>query len=523
MSTAARAARLTTTWDREVDIVVVGYGGSGATAAFVAAEAGAEVLVLEKGEIGGGNSACIAGSLMVTSVDDQESLTYLDWMCGGQTDEAVLKAYLDGLKDLPDFQSRLGFDLKPDPQPFRADGFFPEYPGAPGSGAFLGVSYIAAPGGAALYESIARLAEGAGAKVEYSTPVVRLIQHPDSREVLGVAAETPDGSRISVKARKGTILATGGFEFNGEMRQQYITHCPVLFLGSPNLTGDGITLAQQAGAKLWHMSSAAGPLYWGIEVEPGRVYVTYDFMKMAGFGHTAPVFKDAGSVIWVDKQGRRFHDETTETGTVHHGYGNREKWFAMDVDVPEFVHVPAYVVFDEKARAAGAVMTTLNSRTPAWSEDNLAEVEKGWIVQADTLEELAGKCRIPKTPGVARGGHLDAEQLVATVEQWNADCAQCSDSSQGREIFLTPLDTGPYYAVGPLYPTFVNTHGGPKHDPDQRVLDHADVPIPRLYAVGECGSMWGPYYNSMGDIAEFIISGRNAARHAVEERSWDAM
>lgn len=433
----------------------------------------------------------------------------------------MLQAYLSGLPELAEFQSRLGFDLKPDPQPFRADGFFPEYPGAPGSAGFLGVSYIRAPGGAALYESIARLAETVGAKIEYSTPALRLVQDPITRAVLGVIAADPSGSEIAVKARRATILATGGFEFNEEMRRQYLTHCPVLFLGSPNLTGDGIAMAQAAGAKLWHMNSAAGPLYWGLEVEKGRVYVTHDFMKMAGFGHNAPVYKDAGSLILVNKQGRRFHNETTETGDVHHGYSNRGEWFAMNAEVPEFVNVPAYVVFDEKARAAGAVMTTLNSRTPPWSEDNLAELERGWIIRADTIDELARKLEIPELPGVARAGRVPAAQLAATVARWNADCAAGTDSAQGRDIFLTPLDTGPYYAVGPLYPTFVNTHGGPKHDADQRVLNHGDTPIPRLYAVGECGSMWGPYYNSMGDIAEFIISGRNAARNAVEEVPWD--
>lgn len=517
------AAGLPASWDREADVVIVGYGGAGATCAFTAAEAGAEVLVLEKGDQGGGNSACIAGSLLVTSVDDEQALTYLDWMCAGQTEKDVLQAYVDGLRDVPQFQSRLGFDLKPDPQPFRADGFFPEFPQAPGNEGLLGISYIAAPGGAAMWESIARLAEGAGARIEYSTPASRLIQDPTTRAIVGVIAQTADGSEIAVKARRGVVLATGGYEFNEEMRQQYLTHCPVLFLGSPNLTGDGVAMASAAGAKLWHMNSAAGPLYWGIEVEKGRVYVTYDFMKMAGFGHNAPVYQQAGSMILVDKYGRRFHNETTETGSVHHGYGNREKWFAMDAEVPEFAHVPAYVVFDEKARAAGAVMTTLNSRTPPWSKDNQAELEAGWIVQADTVEELAERCAIPNLPGIARGGTVDGARLRETVDRWNADCAKGVDSQLGRDIFLTPLDTPPFYAVGPLYPTFVNTHGGPKHDASQRVLDHREQAIPRLYAVGELGSMWGPYYNSMGDIAEFIISGRTAARNVVGETPWDEM
>ena len=157
--------------------------------------------------------------------------------------------------------------MKPDPMPFRADGFFPEFPSAPGADGFQGISLIQAPGGSALYDSIAGLAEGLGARAYYSTAATGLIQDPDSKEILGVAAVTTAGERIHVKARKGLVLATGGFEFNEKMRQQYITHCPTYFLGSPNLTGDGITLAQAAGAQLWHMNSVTGPLYWGLQVD----------------------------------------------------------------------------------------------------------------------------------------------------------------------------------------------------------------------------------------------------------------
>ncbi|MER5182567.1 FAD-binding protein [Streptomyces sp. NPDC002896] len=108
------------------------------------------------------------------------------------------------------------------------------------------------------------------------------------------------------------------------------------------------------------------------------------------------------------------------------------------------------------------------------------------------------------------------------MERWNAQCAAGTDDNFGRELFLVPLDTPPYYAVGPMLPTFVNTHGGPKHDAAQRLLDADDRPIPSLYAIGECGSLWGPYDNSMGDITEFIVSGTNAARHALKETPWDA-
>ncbi len=508
-------------WSDEADFVVVGYGGAGATFALSAAEAGGDVLVLEKGAIGGGNSVCCAGALILTSTDDDQSLAYLNWMCGGQTEEAVLRAYIGGLADIPAFQHKLGLPLKDDPKPFRADGFFPEFPDAPGAGSLLGMSVVNAPGGPTLYNAIARAAETKGARVAYNTAVLRLVQDPTSKEILGVVART-EGKEIAIKARKATVLASGGFEANPEMREQYLTPCPIHFMGSPNLTGDGIKMAQEVGAKLWHMNSVAGPLYWGIKVANDLVYATYDFMKLAGFGYNAPVFKDAGSLIWVNKYGKRFHSEVTEAATNRHGYTNRASWLAQDSGTPEFANVPVFQIFDEKVRAAGPALNTLNPRTPPWSDDNLAELERGWIKKADTIEELAAKCAFEEIPGVSRKGTIDPAALKATIEHYNRNCLSGDgDPDFARPDFLVPLDTPPYYAIGPMFPTYLNTHGGPKHDAGQRVLDQSEEPIPRLYAIGECGSLWGPYYNSMGDITEFMVSGMIAARNALKEEPWD--
>lgn len=508
-------------WIDEADFVVVGYGGAGASFALSAAECGGDVLILEKGEIGGGNSVCCAGALILTSIDDKQSFDYLNWLCSGQTDEDVLWAYIRGLAEIPSFQHKLGLPLKENPQPFRADGFFPEFPDAPGAGGLLGMSVVDAPGGPALYGAIAKTAEAKGARVGYRMNVTRLVQHPVSREILGVFAKNADGNEIAIKARKATVLASGGFEANPEMREQYLTPCPTHFIGSPSLTGDGIKMAQEAGAQLWHMNSVAGPLYWGIKVEGDLVYATYDFMKLAGFGYNAPAFKDAGSLIWVNKYGKRFHTEVSEAAFNRHGFVNRATWLANDANGPEFTNVPAFQIFDEKVRRAGAAMSTLNPRTPAWSADNMIELEKGWIVKADTIEKLAEKCSYPEIPGVSRAGNIDPVELRATIDHYNRNCISgAGDPDFGRPEFLVPLDTPPFYAVGPMFPTYLNTHGGPKHNAEQKVLDKSDQPIPRLYAIGECGSMWGPYYNSMGDITEFMVSGMIAARNALKEEPW---
>ncbi|WP_028228529.1 FAD-dependent oxidoreductase [Paraburkholderia ferrariae] len=505
-------------WDEQADMVVVGYGGAGATFAFAAAEQGADVLILEKGAQGGGNSVCVAGGLIMTSVDEEESFKYLNWLCAGQTEESVLRHFVSSLKDIPSFQHKLELPLKDNPQPFSAPGFFPEFAGAPGSQSIRGMSVVAAPGGAGLYNAISAQAEKAGAKVRYSTRVTRLVQHPVTRTILGVEAECEDGTPIAIRGRKAVVLASGGFEANEAMCKQFLTACPIYFLGSPNLTGDGIRMAQEVGAQLWHMNAVAGPLNMGIKSREGYVYVTYDLNKIAGFGYKSGAFKDGGSLLWVNRQGKRFHNETVDTSVVQHGLANRDTWLATTPGIPEFTNVPAFHIFDEKVRVGGAAMTTLNSRVPPWSQDNLRELEEGLIVKADTLEELALKCEWPEIPGVCRAGQLDPQALVETVKRYNEQCRQGADPDFGRETFLVPLDdTGPYYAIGPMLPTYLNTHGGPKHDAGQRVLDHRDKPIPGLYAVGECGSLWGPYYNSMGDIAEFIVSGITAAKTALAD------
>lgn len=499
-------------WDDEADLVVVGYGGAGAVCAFEAARRGAQVLVLEKGAQGGGNSVCVAGGLIMTSVDEEASFRYMNWLCAGQTDESVLRHFVASLKHVPAWQHSLELPLKDNPQPFSAPGFFPEFPGAPGADSIKGMSVVAAPGGAALWNAIAAQAEKAGARVQCNTRVSRLIQHPVTKRIVGVAAER-DGKTLAVRARKAVVLASGGFEANEAMCRQFLTACPIHFVGSPLLTGDGIRMAQEVGARLWHMNAVAGPLNMGIKTKEGHVYTTYDLNKVAGFGYRNGAFKDGGSLLWVNRQAKRFHNETVDTSVVQHGLANRDTWLATTPATPEFTNVPAFQIFDEKVRAGGAAMTTLNPRVPPWSQDNLKEIEQGLVIRAETLEELALKCRWPEIEGVCGEGHLDPRALRETVGRYNDQCRHQADQDFGRETFLVPLnDAGPYYAIGPMLPTYLNTHGGPKHDAGQRVLDHDDAPIAGLYAIGECGSLWGPYYNSMGDIAEFIVSGVTAAK-----------
>src|SRR5260370_38425548 len=107
--------------------------------------------------------------------------------------------------------------------------------------------------------------------------------------------------------------------------------------------------------------------------------------------------------------------------------------------------------------------------------------------------------------------------LAATVSDWNAACAKGKDGAFGRPPgSMLPIATPPFYAAR-VWPVVSNTQGGPVHDAEQRVLDALGQPIPRLYAAGECGSLFGHLYISGGNLAECFVGGRIAGRAAAAE------
>ena len=147
------------------------------------------------------------------------------------------------------------------------------------------------------------------------------------------------------------------------------------------------------------------------------------------------------------------------------------------------------------------------------------EIKKGWIIKADTIEELAQKCQFKAIDGVNRAGNISPKALKETIERWNTFTKEGKDADFGRDAAMTPIDTPPYYAWGPLFPTFTSTFGGPKHDGKHRVLDAFGNPIPRLYAIGDCGSLNAHMYGFWGG-AHMLTSGLIAGNQAVKETPW---
>lgn len=184
----------------------------------------------------------------------------------------------------------------------------------------------------------------------------------------------------------------------------------------------------------------------------------------------------------------------------------------FDPDVVDFERIPAYMVFDEDGRKLGRIANPLTANADdryVWSEDNSAEVERGWIKKYDTLEALAA------------GQNFDLATLRKTLDRWNGIVEQHHDEDFRRPAGTQfPIKKPPYYVV-PVWPLLTNTQGGPEHDERQRVIDPYGNPIPRLYAVGELGSFFGHIYLLGGNLSEIIISGRVAGEDAANLEPWE--
>jgi succinate dehydrogenase/fumarate reductase flavoprotein subunit len=174
-----------------------------------------------------------------------------------------------------------------------------------------------------------------------------------------------------------------------------------------------------------------------------------------------------------------------------------------------------YMIFDREMYATGPLydMNPSHGWNPVveqyqWSTDNSAELAKGWITAAETLDELAE----------ALG--LDPETLTETVARWNQGAGKGWDPDFGRELMLAPFGEGPFYAVE-LSPSMLNTQGGPRRNEKAQVVRPDGTPIPRLYSAGELGSIYSYLYQGTGNIGECLAFGRIAVREAVAQAAWE--
>ncbi len=496
-------------WDLDYDVVVAGYGYAGAMTAITAHDLGARVVILEKMAHFGGNSI-LSGGACAVAFEEEAALQYMRRTSGGRVDDEVVQAYARGLVEMPEILRELaeplGFDVVVD----RLGATYP-FPGGEKMGAmritrnekYRGFSWAKGlKAGGTLFWVVAEQVQRRGIDVRYDTPVRELIRDDDG-VVAGVVAEAGDvgaplAAPLRVRARRAVVLCTGGFEHNQELKDNYLQIQHTISMSPLGNTGDGILMSQKAGAALWHMWHLHGG--YGFKIPGLPVAVRHSW---AGFR------SDSRKMPWiaVDRFGRRFMDEypPAPQDTVIRAL----EYF--DPDIQDYPRIPCYLVFDDAGRRLGPIgEPKINDERIdfQWSEDNRREVESGTIRRAGSIAELAGQLG------------LDGEALAETVERWNAQCAGGRDRDFRRPPgTMMPVAEPPFYAIEG-WPIITNTQGGPVHNAHQQIVDPDGRPIPRLYAAGELGSLFGHLYLLAGNNSECFISGRIAGRRAAAEPSW---
>ena len=502
-------------WDYETDVLVIGYGGAGMWAAMTAADEGAsEVLILEKAPVrGGGNSSINLGEFTIPT-DSNGCATYIKTFTRGLVPDIMAETWAKEAVRNEEYCEHWGLPFSKNTGTL-ASGYTEmcEYPFLPGADS-MAIGLIEGFG-MGFWDLMDAKREELGIPVLFGVTDEELIQDPQTKEILGCYAQY-EGTRIAIKARKGTILTLGGFEFNEELKNEYLKVYPALgFYGWPYNTGDGIKMVQNVGGQLWHMNCMIGGANPNFQ-DPEHPYALQLKPK-------------ADNYIWVDRTGRRWKNEKASS-SPHVGW---HEYLPFDDSICDFPRIPTWAIIDQTAFDAGQLgpdptaalargmywpgLPEEVGRYDGWSADNKAELERGWLKTSDTIEGLVEQMH-EVDPGM-----MDAETLTATIEKYNAACESGEDTEFGRDPeTLLPLTNPPYYCW-PIYPGGCSTLGGPKKNECAQVLDVNDEVIPRLYAAGCFGNFAAHTYGiSGGNNAENMVWGRIGARHASGLTPWDA-
>lgn len=500
-------------FDKEVDFLIVGYGLAGEAAALEAndIDPNAKICVLEKMSEAnaGGNSIASGQTLIIPAPDDLD--TFRRYLVACSSPNPIKDEYMDFMVN--EFAGQAGWIQATVAAvdyelgyvgggPVSWGSLVTEFPDLDGA-SFKGCSgHVRKAGTTFEYGGVWRgfdLAVRARENIElcFNTAFKSLIMD-ETGAVIGAVAAGENGSEIRIGASKGVLLACGGFENNLEMQRDFHGMDMVYTGGTPGNTGDAIQVLMACGAKMWHMNNQtqSGGFWLGIKVPDYEAVFMRNF-SMAGT-----------SWMEVAADGQRFYDEAGAYHRQHMKY----KEYGHYVDLPHDRALPVHMIFDEKTRTAGAIVTKwlswpITTEGYVWSDDNSQEIEKGWIVKADTIEELAQKLG------------RDPEGLKSAVDRYNQMAGSHNDTDFGRNPeTMSPLDTAPFYAVG-ITPALVATTGGAERNTKAQVLRWDGTPIPGLYEAGELGSYVSNLYQNGVFLAEAIATGRAAADTAFGGRS----
>lgn len=458
----------------ETDLIVVGAGSAGAATAISARDLGAEVVLLEKSAEPGGNSRYSGGNLI--ELAGPAGLSHLEALAFGRTPVPVLAAYADALPAVRGWLEKLGASTYAT-GPAQLEVCWPNLAGADAV-RFYRVDGLEGPG-----RSLWRVLAAALAEREVRPFCAARVTELVTRQgrITGVRAEI-GGDTKEIRARAGVVLAAGGFAGSPQLCDIYLPVGSLQAVSHPANTGDGLLLAQAAGASLWHMSNFTG--FWSF--------------RAAGQPAALGIIPAGPGYLIVDSDGRRF---AAEAGRETH-----DRLRALGDFSPARQHAPGFpvhLIFDEATLHAGPLSGFRSPSGYQWSKDNSAELKAGWIARAATVADLAGHLGV--APGV----------LADTVAAFNSAAASGRDAEFGRPAStMRPLTDGPLYTI-PLLPGVATTSGGPRRDDKARVLGTSGDPVPGLYAAGDCGSVWGHLLEHGLSLTDGLVFGPIAAADAL--------
>ena len=475
------------------DVIIVGFGFAGGAAAMAAHDAGARVLILEKQPDPGGISVCSAGGLRIAR-DAEAAFEYLTATNAGTTPAPVLRALADGMTRVAEDVQALACACGAQVGLRDSAGNYP-FPGAD----TFGFAYVdevpgldigknfpqvrGSPAGARLFKLVLEGVRRRGIEVRAGTRVSRLLD--------GVGGVLTEGEKI--EAARGVVLACGGFEADAEMQRQHWQIKPVLSAAVRGNTGDGVRMAQAAGAGLWHMWHFHGS--YGFRHPDPAYPFGVRLKRLPDWMPGQPQRNDVRmSWILLDRGGRRFMNEY-DPYLQDTGHRPLE---AFDPITQSYPRIPAALVVDAAGRRQYALSApTWHDRDVAtlFGHEGPADFDERILLRADSLRELAAALDLPPAA------------VEASVREWNAG----HDPFGRPRASMMPIAEPPFFGAH-VWPIVSNTQGGPAHDEKQRVLDAFGVPIPRLYVAGELGSVFGHLYMSGGNLAECFIGGRIAGR-----------
>jgi len=540
-------------WHREADVVVLGSGGAALTAAIAAYDFGAQdVVILEKSGMVGGTTAMSGGMLWIPNNlyqqeagiedSDEDVVAYLDALAPGALDPDTLGAFLERGPEM------IRYFAEKTPVRFHAYADFPDYqpymPGAKAEGgrsldneafsfeqlgkwaARVNPTKMAYPVRGSLMEAIngtldeATLAEreahdyrglgqaliGALFKavldrdipIEFEKRARKLVKAGD--RVIGVIAEDADGRDFRVRARRGVVIATGGFEWNETLVKAFLRGPLTGPVSVPENEGDGLVMAIEAGAQLGNMQNA----FWQqsvLEFKPQHRAAKPNYL-LGSDERARP------GAILVNRAGKRFVNEAANYNAMG------KALHAFDAGTHSYANLPYWLIIDQRYK----------DKYPTFTSPPGGPIPP-YIIQADTLEELAGKAGI------------EPQGLATTVARFNQmvrnghdDDFNRGDNSYdnfymwGDPAFDPPyrtlglIDQGPYYAVK-MESGALGTCGGPKTNGEAQVLDWSGNPIPGLYAAGNAmaavlGEAYGGAGGTLGPGMTFgYIAGKHLGTH----------